>query len=85
LNATGDELPITPQILGLHGDSALRRHYIIPMGSGNKSAARLLADRVNIGRKDPIIAFRVQSDTYAISSSGVILENRKSMTYPVGH
>ena len=84
VTASGEELRMRPGIAGLHGQS-LGRHYIGPMRAGDRSAAKRLAERVNVGHTDPIVAFRVQSDSYAMSGSGIVLERSQSMTYPVGN
>ena len=82
LTASGQELRLVREMVGLHRQ-ALGQHYIGPMRAGNRLAYRLLADRINVAREDPIIALRVQSDTYASSDSGVILERSQSLTYAV--
>lgn len=79
----GEELEIVPNIVGLRAQ-ALHQHFVKPMLKGNSSAARRLAGRINVDRRDPVIAFRVESEAYAIAESGIVKEDKQSMTYPVG-
>jgi predicted DCC family thiol-disulfide oxidoreductase YuxK len=80
LTARGDEFKVAPEVTALYGP-ALNRHYLGPMRNGNRAATRRLADRINIGRSDPVVGFRSDGETYAITDSGVILESRQSVTY----
>ena len=80
LTAAGHELKMLPEVVGLHGH-ALHQHYIGPMHSGDPTAARLLADRINLGRSDPVVAFRIDSETYVITNTGVVSEGKQSVTY----
>jgi predicted DCC family thiol-disulfide oxidoreductase YuxK len=76
------ELEVTPVIAGL-GGQALARHYIGPIRNGDPSAPWRLAQRINLDRQDPIVAFRVEKETYAITDTGVVTEGKQAMTYPV--
>lgn len=82
VTARGEELEVVPNIVGLQWQ-ALYKHYVNPMRSGNSSRARRLADRINLDREDPIVAFRVESETYTISDSGIVREDQQPVTYPV--
>ena len=75
---------MVPNIVGLRRQ-ALYQHFVKPMLRGNLSATRQLADRINVDRQDPVIAFRVESESYAIADSGIVKGDKQSMTYPVGN
>ncbi|MGB7946913.1 MAG: DUF393 domain-containing protein [Candidatus Binatia bacterium] len=67
----GKEFEITWEDSGLfyHG---FVRLYLRPMINGDASAAQGLADRVNIGRDDPVIALRLERESYTLTPDGVV-------------
>jgi hypothetical protein len=54
------------------------------MVGGNPSAPRRLAERINRGREDPVVEFRIDSETFVITEAGVVLEGKQSVSYPAG-
>lgn len=82
MTSRGDELGIGPWQSGL-SSFALNRLYFRPMRKGDVSAARRLADRLNLHREDPIVAFRLESTTYTVTDSGVVTEDNPAVMYRV--
>ena len=80
ITSRGNELKIDPHAAGMYGQ-ALQRHYLDPMLSGDPSAPILLTNRLNTGREDPIVALRVERETYAISDAGLIPEGKQSIVF----
>jgi hypothetical protein len=80
LTAPGQELQIRPEVVGLHGQ-ALQHHYIAQMRNGDFTAARRLAERINLGRSEPVVGFRIDSETYAIADTGLLSEDKHSEQY----
>ena len=76
------EIELNRMMVGM-GGQALYQHFIGDMIGGNSTTTIRLAERINLDRTDPIIAFRVESESYAITDAGVITEGKRSMTYPV--
>jgi predicted DCC family thiol-disulfide oxidoreductase YuxK len=83
VTARGRELKVVPELVGMYGP-ALNRHYLRPMLGGNPSAPRLLAERINRGREDPVVEFRIDSEIFVIAEAGVVLEGKQSVSYPAG-
>jgi predicted DCC family thiol-disulfide oxidoreductase YuxK len=82
ITARKKEIELNRSTVGM-GGQALYQHFIDEMIGGNPIAAARLADRINLDRTDPVIAFRMQSESYAITDDGVITEGKRSMVYPV--
>ena len=82
LTARKKEIELNSATVGM-GGQALYQHFISRMIGGNPTATAGLAERINLGRTDPVIAFRVESESYAITDAGVITEGKRSMVYPV--
>jgi predicted DCC family thiol-disulfide oxidoreductase YuxK len=80
ITAAGHEFKLTPEIVGM-GGQALGRHYLRRMRSGDQGAARRLAERINIGRDDRVVAFHIQSENFAIFTSDLVSQGKKSETY----
>jgi len=83
LTAGGGEIEVSATSAGLFGSWALSRYYLGPIIEGDSGVRRRLADRVNLGREDPVIGFRVESEVYVISASGIIKQEQESLIFPV--
>jgi hypothetical protein len=75
--------PSESSIIGLNS-FALYKLYLVPMLKGDSSATQRLADRINVAREDPVVAFRLESDVYIISEAGVMTKKEQVFNYPVG-
>ncbi len=83
ITASGEHLHLGPANLGMY-PYALRRRYLDQLRRGSTTTTRFLADRINIDRQDDLVtAFRVESETYIISGTGVTLQAKESVNYPV--
>jgi predicted DCC family thiol-disulfide oxidoreductase YuxK len=67
----GKEFEITSDDSGLFYFGFVRL-YLGPIVNGDASAAQGLASRVNVGRDDPVIAMRLEGDTYTLTQDGVV-------------
>ena len=63
---------------------ALIDHFIEPMLEGDRSVAGHLADRVNQGREDPIVAFRLEGERVEIAEPGPVREKFPPVTFVFG-
>jgi predicted DCC family thiol-disulfide oxidoreductase YuxK len=82
ITVSGEQLHLGPKELGMY-PYALRRRYLDQLRGGSATTARFLADRINMDREDPVTAFRVESETYIISDTGVAMEAKEAVNYPV--
>jgi hypothetical protein len=80
--AAGEALPIGPPEAGL-GYFAFSRFYLGPMSTGDASAARGLAERINPHQQEPIIELRVESGTYMVTDTGLVKDNSRLATYRI--
>lgn len=80
LTARGEEVWIQASHSGL--DSlGFAKMYLGPMSRGEMSAVQELAKRVNLGRNDPVVAFRFESKVYTIVDSGIEEKNNPDIHY----
>jgi hypothetical protein len=63
---------------------AFYKLYLDPMRHGDSSATQRLADRINVGRQDPVVSFRLESEVYTISEAGAMTKKDQVFNYPVG-
>ena len=84
VTAGGEEIAISATSAGLFGSWALSRYYVGPIIRGDSGARQRLGDRLNVGRVDPVIGFRVESEVYVISDSGMIKQEQENLIFPVG-
>ena len=82
MTARGGDLEIQPRVSGLESQ-ALFFHFVDPMQEEVQSVADRLADRINIGRLDPVVAFRIEEESVEISDSGLVREILPPVTYTV--
>jgi hypothetical protein len=71
ITARGKEFEITADHSGLFHTGFVRL-YLGPIIHGDVSAAQGLADRVNIGRDDPVVALRLEGETHTLTPDGVV-------------
>ena len=71
ITARGEEFEITAEHSGLFNTGFVRL-YLGPITHGDASAAQGLADRVNIGRDDPVVALRLEGETHTLTPDGVV-------------
>jgi hypothetical protein len=77
-----NKVDIKPEHGGL-GYYAFYPLYLRPMWQGNASTAQELAARVNAYRDDPIVEFRLTSETYTVTNHGLVKEDKQGYTYRV--
>jgi hypothetical protein len=82
LTSTSAKERIDAELVGV-SSYAFQRLYMEPLWMGNLSAARSLADRLNSGRQDPIVGFRLESETLILTSTGVVTEYNPAIIYQV--
>ena len=77
---SGQRHEVTPDFLG-SSIYALRGLYQLPMAQGKSASARHLFNRLNVGRQDPFIELRLESETYTITDRGVVKRDNPPVTY----
>jgi hypothetical protein len=82
LTRAGQTEEVTASLVGL-GPPAMSKLYIRPMLAGDTSAVRKLKDRLNAGRSDPFVAFRVEDETYTITDTGLMRQQSPVLTFGV--
>jgi hypothetical protein len=69
--ARGEEFEITAEHSGLFHTGFVRL-YLEPIIHGDASAVQSLAERVNVGRDDPVVALRLEGETHTLTSDGIV-------------
>jgi len=78
--AAGRPLDINPKLAGLSGP-AFRDAYGLPLDNGDTTAVRGLLDRLNRGRRDPVVALRVETTQYRLADPGVAVDTLPAKLY----
>jgi hypothetical protein len=67
----------------LLGSTAYGLHaiYEVPMLRNDSAAAQQLFKRLNVGRQDPFVELRLESETYTVSDTGVVRQVNPVITY----
>ena len=63
----------------------LSRLYLGPMWGGDAAAAQRLADRLNRAREARIVEFRLESEIYTVTGTGIVKEDNPVITYRVAN
>jgi hypothetical protein len=79
----GHREAVTPSLVGSSG-FAFQALYLSPMRRGDSSAARQLFRRINLRREDPFVEFRLESETYTVTETGVVRQDNPVITYSAG-
>ncbi|HEV8177236.1 MAG TPA: hypothetical protein VGP44_06055 [Gemmatimonadales bacterium] len=80
ITASGQQDTVTPDLLG-SSPFALRNLYERPMWQGDSSAAQQLFARMNLERKDPVVEFRLESENYTVSDTGIVKQGNPVLRY----
>jgi hypothetical protein len=78
----GEKMTLSMDLVGL-SSYAFGRLYLSSMSRGDLSAAQQLADRLNLGREDPFVEFRLESETYMVTDAGVVKADNPVITHRV--
>jgi hypothetical protein len=76
----GEKEPVTPYLLG-SSPFAMQNLYVVPMLRNDSSAAQQLFKRLNLRREDPFVEFRLESETYTVTDTGVVKQVNPVITY----
>jgi hypothetical protein len=82
ITSQGQEFEINAADSGLF-DFGFERLYLGPIINGDASAAQALAQRVNRGRKDPVVGLRLEGEIYTLTNNGVVKKNYDNVTYSI--
>jgi hypothetical protein len=83
VTARGEEVAVTPELVGL-SVTVVDERYVVPMWRGDSAAARALIARLNRGRADSIVALRIESETWAVTDSGLVRHENPARTFAAG-
>jgi hypothetical protein len=82
ITLSGKAVAIGPEQIGL-SMFAFNRIYRYPMQQGNAAIAQQLAERLNLQRDDPLVAFHLEGESYTLTASGVVKEALPVRVYRV--
>lgn len=71
---------VTPHLLGL-SITVLEQRYVRPIGTGDFSSAPELIERLNRHRDQPVVALRVEGETYTVTDTGIARSDYPVVTY----
>jgi len=80
ITVKGQTQVVNPQLVG-SSPLALRALYLQPMWRGDSAAAQALFKRLNLGREDPFVELRLESETYTMTDTGVVKQDNPVLTY----
>ncbi|MGH7579149.1 MAG: hypothetical protein ACREM9_03190 [Gemmatimonadales bacterium] len=80
LTASGAADTVTPRLVGL-SITVLKQRYLGPIGTGDLSAAAELVERLNRGRRDPVVEIRLTGETYTVTDTGIARSEDPPVTY----
>ena len=80
ITAKGQQDTVTPYLLG-SSPYALQTLYERPLFKGDSSAAPGLFARLNLGRTDPVVEVRLESETYTVTDSGIVKAENPVLRY----
>lgn len=80
VTAKGVEEVVTPYLLG-SSPFAMHSLYVVPMFRQDSSAAQRLFHRLNRQREDPFVEFRMESETYTVTDTGIVRQDNPDLIY----
>lgn len=80
ITASGREEEADGRLVGIPG-AAFRNQYVTPLWRGDSTPAYELIERLNRGRKDPVIRLRLEGVRQTLVDTGVVKEPLPVLTY----
>jgi len=80
VTASGEEVELGSGDAGSSG-FAFQTLYLRQMWLGDTSAARQLFAKINNGRPDPFVEFRLEGDRYTVADSGIVKRSEQPIIY----
>jgi hypothetical protein len=82
VTSSGERVALTSGTIGV-SSFVIQQLYIVPIRSGDSSAARQLAERVNLVRSDPFVEIRLESERYTATDTGVVRNDNPAISYQI--
>jgi hypothetical protein len=82
VTSMSEKKSVDASLIGLSSYAA-QRLYLNSIWAGDSSAAQNLADRLNSGRGDPFVEFRLESETRTLTEAGIATEYNPVIIYRV--
>jgi len=79
--SNGRDQEVTPADVGLSGP-AFRNAYLLPLANGDTGTARVLLDRINEHRTEPLVDLRLETIRHRLVDTGVVTEMPPAFHYP---
>lgn len=83
VTSTGATHPVSKENVGV-SSFVFDRVYVKPMRTGDSTAARALLARLNVERADRFVEVRVESETYRVADTGIVMTENPAIVYRLG-
>jgi hypothetical protein len=82
VTSKGERVEVTDDTVGV-SSFVIQRLFIVPMKSGDSTAARRLIQRLNRLRGEPFVEIRLESERYTVADTGIVREDNPAISYRI--